>query len=109
MKREASDTTFLGRITFVNLPTVNRDTLVNSATPSVANRTVMIGSGHVVTVTNFLNGTDGQPLTIIGDGTTTVSNNANISTSTGANKLLAANKAYRFTYLVSTAHWYEDA
>ncbi len=59
------------------------------------------------TVTQFDNGYEGQALSILGEGFTTIANNANIKTNTGANKLLAANKVYRFTRFNKI--WYEDA
>lgn len=89
------------------LPQEGDDELANSTTPSVENLKVWKGSGNVVTVTDFLNGADNQTISVLGDGTTTISHNANIKTNTGANKLLAADKVYRFTFIDDV--WYEDA
>ncbi len=91
----------------LNLFHEHKDTLKNIATPSVRNVRVWSCSGAVVTITNFLDGTDNHPISILGDGNTTVSNNATIKTNTGANKLLGANKVYRFTLINNI--WYEDA
>ena len=77
------------------------------ATPSVKNTEIFKGSGNVVTVTNFKDGASGQLLRVLGDGTTTIANNATIKTNTGANKLLAANKIYTFSLINNV--WYENA
>ena len=60
-----------------------------------------------VLVTKFDDGQPGQELTILGDGFTTIQNNAKLVTNTGANKLLLANKVYRFTNFAGV--WHEDA
>lgn len=109
MRIERNDINFLGIIRFANLPAIQVDEFKNTATPNVANLQVIEGNGSAVTITNFIGGSNGQPISIVGDGTTTISNNANITTNTGANKLLSVGKVYRFTYLLSTKHWYEDA
>lgn len=60
------------------------------------------------TITNFLNGVQPQTITIhCSDANTTIANNATIATNTGANKLLVANRIYRFT--LSGTVWIEDA
>ena len=66
------------------------------------------GSGVVVTVSNFVGGADGQLLRVIGDGTTTVANNSKIKTNTAANKLLAVNKVYTFSYYLPDNLWIEN-
>jgi hypothetical protein len=77
-------------------------------TPSVVNHTTWIANNlGAVTVTRFDDGYETQVLRILGDGFTTVANNAFIKTNTGANKLMLANKVYVFT-LINTV-WYEDA
>lgn len=76
-------------------------------TPSVLNCNNWICTNvGAITVTNFKNGADGQRLHILGEGFTTIANNANIKTNTGANKLLLANKVYRFTLFANI--WIED-
>lgn len=109
MKIESEDTQFLGRVWFRNLPEHPPSTFKGVAVEDVTNGRVFVGSGVVVTITNFSGGANGNVIKILGDGTTTVSNNANIKTNTGANKLLAANKIYTFTYFDSTKLWVEDA
>lgn len=91
----------------LNLWHEDKDTLLNSATPSVKNVRVWKCSGGVITITNFLNGADNHQVSILGDGNTTVSHNANIKTTTGTDKLLSANLVYRFTLIDNV--WYEDA
>lgn len=109
MKEFNEPVMFRGVTTFVTLPVVNGDSIVPLiTTPSVANRTVFeCINTSPTTITNFLNGSKFQPLKILGDGFTTIANNATIKTNTGANKLLAANKVYNFTLFGST--WIEDA
>jgi len=104
--RVTEEQIFEAPTTFRILSTKVVSTLVGT-TPSVENCEVFRCSGAVVTVTNFTKGTSNQSIAILGDGNTTISNNANIKTNTGANKLLAANKVYRFTYISNV--WYEDA
>lgn len=83
----------------------------NFATPSVKDLEHIITNNSLATTyTNFLNGRDGQPLNILAnDANTTIANNANIATNTGANKLLSANKVYRFHYFKLINKWVEDA
>lgn len=79
-----------------------------ATTPSVENQEFWIANNTgAVTITNFLNGYVCQVIRILGDGFTTIANNANIKTNTGANKLLAVNKVYVFTFINNL--WVEDA
>ena len=78
-----------------------------TAEPSVLNLERFKGSGTVLNVTYFNNGQDGQRIIVLGDGTTTIVHDpARIVTNTGANKLLDADKVYRFTKFDGV--WYED-
>jgi len=80
---------------------------MKGATPSVKNLVIFRGTNTgPVTVTQFTFGQEGQVIKILGDGQMTITNGANIKTNTGANKLLAANKVYTFTRMVSV--WYEN-
>ena len=84
-----------------------RDSFKNGdATPSVMDVNVWKCGTTVVTITNFKHGQEGQIIKILGDANTTIANNANIKTNTGANKALAANKIYTFTMISNV--WYED-
>jgi len=60
-----------------------------------------------VTITNLLSGQEGQQVSILGDGFTTLAHNSNIRLNTGANKLLAANQVYILTRMNS--QWVEVA
>lgn len=108
-KQFSDDVQFLGRVTFDTIPDAPPTKLTPASTvPNVSNYMgVTKGGGSVVTVTNFVGGSDGQRLVIQGDGATTISNNANIKTNTGANKLLAVNRIYVFYYSDTDHIWYE--
>ena len=80
------------------------DTLI-STTPNVLNREYWLSHASAITVTDFLKGQEGQHLFILGNGNTTLTHGTNIFTSTGANKVLAANKMYHLVYHL--AKWYE--
>lgn len=108
MKHEFDDVTFHGPVCHQGGIRYISDNLEpTSTTPSVERRTrfTCVNTG-AVTVTDFLNGSDGQEIVLLGDGFTTVQHGTNIFTSTAANKLLAANKVYRFTRFNNK--WYED-
>jgi len=83
------------------------------ATPSVLNLTKFKAGNTVANnVTFFDDGFEGKEISILGDGfTTAVHDTSKLITNAGANKLLAANKVYRFTlYKISTnLVWVEDA
>ena len=49
-----------------------------------------------LTVTNLLDGADGQEIIIVGDGNTTLQHGTHIFNDSGANLLLAVNKAYSY-------------
>lgn len=66
-------------------------------TPSIRNiRGWQAINTGAITVTDFVDGSDGQTIVIKGDGFTTVTHGTNIKTTTAANKLLLANRAYMF-------------
>lgn len=102
-------TTFNGTVRFNILPTQTpQKFFAADTTPSVLNHEYWIANNTVATtVTDFDDGSDCHEIRILGDGFTTAANNVNIKTNTGANKLLAANKLYRFTHINGV--WYEDA
>jgi len=83
------------------------------ATPSVLNLTKFIAGNTVANnITYFNDGFDGQQISIVGDGfTTVVHDTTKIATNTAANKLLATFKVYRFTRytLAGNKVWIEDA
>lgn len=72
---------------------------LSDTTPSVLNLLrIKFNNSVAVTVTDFLDGQDGQQITILGDGKTTLQHNTNINTITGNDYLLAVNTTYLFTY-----------
>lgn len=78
-----------------------------SVTPSVKNvERWRADNTGAVTIVGFVDGQPGQEISILGDGFTSVANNASVKTNTGATKLLALNKVYRFTMFDI---WVEDA
>jgi hypothetical protein len=109
MKNEKGEIVFEDLIRFRILPFKGVDTLkVGSTTPSVANLETWIAANTgAITITNFMKGSVSQRLYILGDGFTSVANNTTIKTNTGAVKLLAVNKVYRFTLFNNI--WIEDA
>lgn len=59
------------------------------------------------TITNFIGGTTGQTLKVLGKATVTLANNSTIGTNTAADKILHDNVIYEFTYWAGK--WYESA
>lgn len=89
------------------LPVVFVDKLEpSSATPSVQNVTVFRAGGALVTVTNFVQGQEGQQIRILGDGLTTIAHNANIKNASLANLLLLTNTIY--SYILIGNVWYQN-
>lgn len=80
-------------------------TLKTSTTPSVLDCEVWRSPSGPVSVTNFTDGADGQDLYILGNGNLTLVHGTSIKTSTGANKVLAANKIYHVKLIDNV--WYE--
>lgn len=70
----------------------------NTATPDVTGvqRLSCTGYTTTTTITAFSGGVDGQELFVIGDADVTIQHNSTIKTTTGADKALAANRAYHF-------------
>src|SRR3954463_7568745 len=90
---------FDGPTEFNKLPTKRVIPFIKlDTTPSVRdNEFFKATNTGAITVTQFDDGQECQRLHILGDGFTTVKNNANIITNTGADKLLVLNRVYRFT------------
>jgi hypothetical protein len=108
MNRVTEETTFEAPVRFTG--GISRVTsIITSTTPSAFDgQDFFTNDGTVRTVTDFVGGSIGQSISIRGDGNLTIANNTNIKTNTAANKLLAANKVYRFTYYEDFL-WIEDA
>lgn len=96
--RLAAPVEFLSTVSFTELPEKEISSVeIGITTPNVLNRErIKFQNTGAVTVTNFLDGQEGQEITIKGDGFTTITHGSLIKTSTGANKLLSATKVYRF-------------
>lgn len=107
MKRENEEVVFNAPVAFLGGIREVIGRLTISTTPSLKGGKVFTCSGGTLTITSFKDGLEGTTYRILGDGQTTVSNNTNIFTNTGANKLLVSNKMYRFTCLKNI--FYEDA
>lgn len=101
-------TVFNTPVLFAALPLRNSDKFPLGADKvSVANiEAFTTANTGAITVTEFQKGFIGQRIFILGDGFTTIQNNATIKTNTGADKLLDANKVYRFTNFNNV--WIED-
>jgi hypothetical protein len=90
------------------IPPTEVSGFVDTATPLVKNLTLCeLKNTGATNITNFIGGQEGTAVRFLGDGFSTVVHGSNIKTNTGANKLLAANIIYTFTYLNDV--WYEHA
>lgn len=91
-----STTLFEGSsITLANANT--RTAATGSITVAVEQFTgVIFNQVSAATVTNFTGGVQNQSLYLYGNANVTIQNNATIKTSTGADKVLAANKIYHY-------------
>ena len=75
------------------------DAQTGSVTVDVTGTSALIlGTSGSETITNFIGATPGTVLNVNGNAGVTIKNGTNIFTSTGADKTLAANKAYHFFY-----------
>jgi len=96
------------------LPTVIQQAFSSASTPTtirVSNlRVIYCDNSSAIEVSNFTGGAELQTIALRGDGFTTVKNNSNIVTNTGADKVLSLNKVYRFTLFDNsgTLQWLED-
>lgn len=107
VSRETREKEQVGRVTEKLLKTIFVSPfLPGDATPDVLEMERFKCSDAVVTITNFLHGAEGQSIKILGHSNTTVANNANIQTNTGANKVLVTGLVYTFTLF--DARWRED-
>lgn len=92
-------------IQFGILPKIEWSVSRGSTTPSVENQPVLQFTNSVATlVTNFLDGSEGQVIHILGDGFTSIQNGTNIKTSSGLTELLGLNKCYSYIYKYNS--WY---
>jgi hypothetical protein len=100
---------FLSTVSFSELPeTPVLNAQAGATSISVLNtQRVKLQNTGSVTVAAITDGQEGQEVSFLGDGFTTIANNSTIATSTGANKLLVANTIYKFTYI--GAKWVESS
>src|SRR5687767_8584687 len=96
---------FESPVEFVQVP-VRRPTKLVGTSPNIFGNEYWKADNNG-TIVNFTRGAEGQGLHILGDGSTIVSNNTSIKTSTGANKTLLANVIYVFTMFDNI--WYEQS
>ncbi len=97
---------FEAEVRFKVLPVVFVDKLKpSSVTPSVQNVTAFKAGGAVVTITNFAKGQEGQVIRILGDGLTTIANNATIINLGGVSQLLLTGVVY--SYILLSNVWYQ--
>jgi|GEM_PF-6775454 len=86
-----------------NIPRANQTFTINSATPSVGsalNEWFAASNTSATTITNLLNGYDGQVVNIyFSNGNTTVQHNANIFTYAGVNFTGSAGSIMSLTYI----------
>jgi hypothetical protein len=107
--RIAREVVFQLGVSFEQLP----EKPVQSYTPAVTTPSVLnvermkLANTGSITITDFLYGQNGQEITLLGDGYTTIANNTKIKTSIGSSKLLATNLVYRFIRFDGV--WYEQA
>jgi len=90
----------------------NKQTIIiTGATPNVSSGNVFkTNNGGPITITNFLGGVDSQVITVnCGETDTTIQNNANIVTTSGADILCTVNKAQDFTFDGAQAKWIQKS
>lgn len=104
-RQERDDIQYLGRSSFTVLPDTNISGSMGESTPRVANiEFLVLSNTSPQDITNFIGGGDGQSLTILGDGQSTLKNNSTIVTRSGADTLLGVH-IYRLVYYNGV--WYE--
>lgn len=72
-----------------------------TTTPDVEGATLVQLDAYVsgvTTITNFLNGTPGQVIKVLGDANVLIAHNANIKMTSGNNRLLRADTVYEFVF-----------
>lgn len=83
---------------------------IAGATPSVSNyKNFRTNNAGATNLSNFLNGTDGQDITVLmNDGNTTIKNGTTIATASGADIAPASGKAYRFRLSTALGKWVQS-
>jgi len=85
-------------VTFQQLPERPiRDVDDGATTVNVLNiERVRFANTNPTTVTDFLDGQEGQEIVLLGDGQTTIDHGTQIKNSTGADRLLSADRIYYY-------------
>jgi len=85
--------------------------VITGATPDVSNGNVFkTNNGGPTTITNFLGGVDSQVITVnCGETNTTIQNNANIVTTSGADIVCTVNKAQDFAFDAAQGKWIQKS
>jgi hypothetical protein len=98
--RVADPVRFEAQVEFAEIPEHPVSTMgLSDTTPSVLNLLrIKFNNSVPITVTDLLDGQNGQQITILGDGKTTLQDNTRINTITGNDYLLATNTTYLFTF-----------
>lgn len=93
------------RTIYSTLPDENVSESKGDTVPDISNNTFLVFKNTgALTISNFTGGLDGRKIYLLGDGFTSLDNNATIKTSTGAIKLLGLH----LYILVSYQNiWYE--
>lgn len=107
INRVEAETVFEAPITHLVLPKQFVGKVKKTVTtPSVKNVERFITENSApVTITDFLDGQDGQRLWILGDGQTTLDHGTKMFMAGGADLLLAADKVYNFIRM--NGKWYQ--
>lgn len=94
-----------GRTYYSTLPDENIQSSVDDTVINVNNINLLVFKNTIpVTLVNILGGVDGQVLNIIGDGKTTLKNNAIIVTLSGSDTLLGIHK---YSLVFYAGIWYQ--
>lgn len=100
------DQQIAGRTYYTTLPDSNVRRSIGSTSIDVSNMNLLVFENVApITVSELQGGLDGMEIRILGDGQTSIDNNATIKTSTGALKLLSL-LIYSFTHYKGI--WYEN-
>lgn len=98
---------FQAAVSFLQLPETPLG-LANGTAPSVLNQTKLkLTNTAPTTITNFLEGQEGQTIFVVGDGQSTVTHGTNIFTNSAASKLLLDGSVYILTLI--DGEWREVA
>ena len=96
---------FDGPITFSQLPKRTLKRIKGSGTLDLTNlETIKFANAAPVSYSNIKGGANGQRVLVLGDGQSTINNNAKIKTYSGGNVLLSNDVTYELVYV--DTKWY---